>query len=79
MLSTTIKSSTIKYYLAEDSSVPLNHNHLELLLCKYSLEFQCIKSVLSEVKRWESMPTRREPVTVKMALCMIEKCTNKNI
>ena len=78
ILSTTIKSTTTKHYLKVALSSPLNHKQLDPLLDARSLEVQCIKDVLSEVKRWESMPNRREPVTVKMVLRMHEKCKNKN-
>ena len=73
ILSTTINSTTIKLYLKVASSVPLNHKYLDPLLETRGIEAQCIKDFLSEVKRWESMPNHREPVTVKMVISMHEK------
>ena len=59
MLIATIKSTTIKRHLKAASSVSLHHKQLEWLLETRDLEAQCIKEVLSEVKRWESMPNCR--------------------
>ena len=45
----------------------------------HSLEAQCIKDFLSEVKRWESVPNRRETVTVKMVPHMCDKHKSKHL
>ena len=76
MLSTTIKSTTIKLYLKAASSVSLHHKKLDPLLDTCFLEAQCIKDVLTEVKRWEHVLNRIEPVTVKMVLHMHKKRAN---
>ena len=76
IFNTNIKSTTIKRYIKAASSVTLNHKQLCLLLDTRSLEEQCIKDVLSEVKRWESMPNHREPVTVKIVMRMHKKYKN---
>ena len=78
ILSSIIKSTTIKYHLKSVSSIPLKFKQIDPLLEKRGLEAQCIKEVLSEVKQWESMPNRKEPVAVKMVLCMYKKCKNKH-
>ena len=78
MLSTTTKSTTTKRYLKAASSVPLNHKQLDPLLDTRGLEFQYIKDILPEVKQWESMLNRREPVNVKMVLHMHDKYKNKH-
>ena len=36
-----------------------------------------MKNVLSKVKRWESMPERRESVTVKIVSRVLNKCDGK--
>ena len=51
ILSTTIKSATIKHCLKADSSVSLHHKQLDPMLETYVLESQCIKDVILEVKR----------------------------
>ena len=79
MLIITIKSTNIKSYLKTASSISLNHKHLDPLSCMHVLETQCIKDVLSEVKRWECMPNGREHVTVKMVLQMHEKYKNNHL
>ena len=56
------------------STVSLNYKQLYPTLDTRGLESQCIKDVLSEVKRWESIPNRREPIAVKMVMCMYKKC-----
>ena len=73
----TVKSTTIKNYLETVSSVSLRHKLLESLLKNCVLKAHCIKEVLSEVKRWKSMPNSREAVIVKMVLHMREKFKNK--
>ena len=78
ILSTTIKSTTVKRYLRVASFIPLNHEQMCLLLGTRGLEAQCIKYFLSEFKRWESITNHREPVTVKMVLHMHKKCARKH-
>ena len=78
ILSTTIKSTTVKRYLRAASFIPLNHEQMCLLLDTRGPEAQCIKDFLSEFKRWESMPNRRESITMKMLLHMHKKCKNKH-
>ena len=73
MLSSTMKSTAIKYYLNAASSISLESKQLDLLLDMRGLEAQCIKDVLSEVKLWESIPNHREPVTMKIVLNMHNK------
>ena len=68
----------MKRYLKAASSVTLNYKQLDLFLETRGLEAQCIKYFLSESKIWESMTDHREPATVKMVLCMHEKCKNKH-
>ena len=67
----------MKLYLKVDLSVSFHDRQLCPLLCTRVLEAQCIKDVFSGVKRWESMPNRRETVTVKMVLYIHKKCANK--
>ena len=78
MLSTTMKSTAMKRHLRVASSVPLSYTNPDHLLDTHGLEAQCIKDVLSEVKRWDYMLNRREPVIVKMVLYVHKKCTNKH-
>ena len=77
MVSTTIKSGTIKCYLRASSSILLNHKQIDPLLDTRGVKAHCIKDVFSEVKRCESMSNVREDVTFKMAFYMHEKCKSK--
>ena len=56
----------------------LKFKQLDSLLDTRGLETQFIKEILFEVKRWESMPNCREPITMKMVLCMRKKYKNKH-
>ena len=77
MICKTIKVGTFKCYLSVVASITLNYKQLCPLLDDEGQDAQCVKYDLSEVKRWESMPNRREPVTVKMELQMLKKCDRK--
>ena len=79
ILRTTINSTTMKRYLKVSSSIHINQKELDVLLDTHSLESQCIKDFLSEVKRWEFMLNRRELAIMKMALCVHEKFKNKHL
>ena len=56
----------------------MRHKPINPLLDTRELEAHYIKEFLSEVKLWEPMPNRREPVTVKMETHMHKKCANKH-
>ena len=77
ILRTKINSITINRHLNAASSIPLHRKQLEPLLDTCGLKAQCIKDVLSDVKRWKYMTTCRCAITVKMMLCIREKCKNK--
>ena len=77
MLSTTINHTTMKRYFRVDSSITLNDKQPDPLLDTRILESQCIKDILSEIKRWDSTPNHREPFTMKMVLNMCKKFKNK--
>ena len=72
ILSTTTKSGTIKKFLIAASSVALHYQNLDLFLNEHGQDTQCIKNVLSEFKRWESISNHIEPVAVKMVLHMLK-------
>ena len=78
MIGTTKKSGTIKNYLIASSSVSLNCQQLDLLLNEHGQDTQCIKNILSDVKRWESIPNLIEPITVKITVYMLKKCDGKH-
>ena len=60
----TVKAKTIKKYLAQMMNPTLN------LMSK---ESKFISDVLHELKRWEKMPNRREPVTTEMIEFIVTK------
>ena len=58
---------------------PLNDKQLDPLLDDRGLEAHCIKNLLSEIKRWESMPNRRETITIKMMFHMFKKYKGNHV
>ena len=72
----TIKSGTIQRYLMAAATISENHKLPDPRLNSRGITSPYIYKVLNELKRWEAMPNRREPVTVAMlhkmhALCAI--------
>ena len=73
ILSMTLKSGTISRYLcaAADMSIPANMMNPCLDLTGKQSRF--IKDILHEVKRWETMPNRREPITKDIINYIVKK------
>ena len=77
MLYITIKSGTLKCYLTSVGPIALDSKYLDPLLNDRGKDYQCITNALSDVKRLESMPTRRESFTVKIVPHTLNKCDPK--
>ena len=73
ILSMTLKSDTISRYLcaAADTSIPANMMNSCLDLTGKQSRF--IKDILHEIKRWEVMPNRREPITKDIISYIVNK------
>ena len=73
LLCKTIKSDTIKRYLsaASELSAPAQMMNPTLDLMGNLSVF--IKDIIHEVKRWETMPNRREPLTKEMTEYILDK------
>ena len=76
ILCRAIKSNTIKQYLRAAASFSIAAQRLDPQLDIYGKRSFWINKVLQEVKRWESMPDRREPVTVEMIEYMLTHKTS---
>ena len=73
LLCKTIKSSTIKRYLSAAVELSTHANMINPCLDIMGKQSTYITNILKELKRWESMPNRKEPVTKKMIEYIIRK------
>ena len=71
----TIKPGTIQRYLMAAAMISKNHKLPDPRLNSRGITSPDIYKVLNELKRWEAMPNRREPVTVAMLHKMHALCT----
>ena len=70
LLATSIKSTTISRYLQAAALVFERHKLMDPRKTVQGTLSPAISRVLNEIKRWESMPHRKEPVTVPMVLLL---------
>lgn len=70
----TLKSGTIQRYLLAAATISENHKLPDPRLNNRGITSSYIHKVLNELKRWEDMPNRREPVTVAMLRKMHALC-----
>ena len=63
ILCKTLKSGTISRYLSAASELSTLSNVINPCLDVTGKQSKHIKDIINEVKRWESIPDRREPVT----------------
>ena len=63
ILCETLKSGTISRYLSAASELSTLSNVINPCLDVTGKQSKHIKDIINEVKRWESIPDRREPVT----------------
>ena len=71
ILCRAIKSNTIKGYLHAAASFSTAAQRLDLKLYIYGRRSIYVSKILAEVKCWEFMPSRREPVSDNMLDYMI--------
>ena len=69
----TIKSGTIKRYLAAAAEFSIPAQMMNPCLNIMGKESAYIRDILSESRRWESIPNRREPLTKEMVQYIIDK------
>ena len=69
----TIKAITIKKYLAAAAELSIQSQMMNQTLNLMGKESKFIGDVLHELKRWEKMPNRREPVTTEMIEFIVTK------
>ena len=73
LLCKTIKSGTIVKYLSAAADLSTSAKMVNPCLDIMGNQFNEIKTVLRELKRWEKMPNRREPITKSMIEYIINK------
>ena len=73
LLCKSIKSSTILRYLSAAAELSIPAKMLNPCLDIMGHFSSHIKDIINEFKRWESIPKRREPVTNKMILYIVNK------
>ena len=75
LLCMTLKAGTILRYLHAAAELSTHENIMNPCLDSTGKQSKHIKDIIHEVKRWESVPDRREPLTKNM----IEYIYNKGI
>ena len=73
LLCKTIKSGTVKRYLAAAAELSIPAKMMNPTLDIMGNQSAYIKNIIKECQRWESMPDRKEPVTKEMVEYIIEK------
>ena len=76
LLCKTIKSSTISRYLSAAVELSTKANMMNPCLDIMGKQSDYIKGIFKELKRWENVPNRKEPVTKQMIEYVIEKGRN---
>ena len=66
LLFMSIKSGTIIRYLAVAVDLSIPYNQMNPCLDIYGKWSKQINNVITEIKRWENIPNRREPVAKEM-------------
>ena len=66
LLFMSLKSSTIIRYLAAAADLSIPYNQMNPCLDMYGKRSKQINNIITEIKRWENIPNRREPVTKEM-------------
>ena len=73
LLCKAIRSGTISRYLSAASDLSIKANIANPCLDILGKQSKYIKDILNEVKRWESIPNRREPITKDIIKYIIKK------
>ena len=73
LLCKTIKAGTITRYLSAAAELSLHANTMSPLLDITGKRSKYISDVINEIKRWEVMPNRREPLTKPIIKYIIQK------
>ena len=66
ILCISIKSGTILRYLVAATELSTPNNQMNPCLDIYGKRSKHINNIINEIKRWENIPNRREPVTKHM-------------
>jgi hypothetical protein len=79
LLCTTLKTGTILRYLNAAAEFSLSANITNPCLDTNGKQSKYVKDILNEVKRWETVPNRREPVTNEIIDYLYKKGTKISI
>ena len=69
LLCMSLKAGTILRYLQAAAELSIPANVMNPCLDITGKQSKYIRDIITEVRRWESMPDRREPVTKEMVEC----------
>ena len=78
LLCKTIRSGTILRYLSAAAELSVPANMMNPCLNIMGKQSSYINDIIHELRRWKSIPDRREPVTKEMIEYVIEKGTRLN-
>ena len=78
LLCKTIRSGTILRYLSAAAELSVPANMMNPCLNIMGKQSSYINDIIHELRRWESIPDRREPVTKEIIEYVIEKGTRLN-
>ena len=73
LLCRSIRSGTIMRYLSAAAELSVPANVTNPCLDIMGKQSQYIRDVINEVKRWESIPNRKEPITKELIQYIINK------
>ena len=73
LLCKTIKSDTVLRYLSAAAELSVPAKMMNPCLNIMGNQSNYISDIIHELKRWESMPNRREPITKEMIKYIIDK------
>ena len=75
ILCTTLKSSTILRYLSAAITFAINASVINPCLDISGKQSKNTNDIITEVKRWETISDRREPITKKVIVFIVTKGT----
>eukprot|EP00957_Ditylum_brightwellii_P128897 9832140-Ditylum_brightwellii.AAC.1 len=78
LLSQSIKSDTIRLYLKVAAMLSVPRRLMNPLVSLSGSKSSCIKVVIQEQCRWESIPNRQEPITIEMVMQVCKIANNEH-
>ena len=78
LLCKSILSATVKQYLKAVADLFVQQDLFNPLLTKRGCKSQLVQAVTHEAKRWESVPNRREPLTIPMGQSLVDQAASSS-